>query len=246
MQNPVGGGSYTKLSRLVFDRMRREGADISALRQAKRELYAKNGKALDGYGEVDAELVAEYVEKNLLTDEAAIRAVVDYDRTLGQRILDFINNLLGRLGSKSARERLFLSRAKRYYQAALEATQESSARSGRTVAEHEGNISRIGEQLRSGELTDEQAEVIFNETYDPELDLRRNGAAEESGDRRRYSIINAEGGKRYVRADRQVIFGNDASSWRTTSTGKFAADRTLHSLARMEMSCGLRPHRQVN
>lgn len=206
-------GFYDKLSRLVFDRMRREGADISALRQAKRELYAKNGKALDGYGEVDAELVAEYVEKNLLTDEAAIRAVVDYDRTLGQRILDFLNNLLGRLGSKSARERLFLSRAKRYYQAALEETQESSARAGRTVAEHEGRISRIGEQLRSGELTDEQAEAVFNETYDPELDLRRNGAMEENESRRRYSIINTESGKRYVRADRQVIFGNDPQSW---------------------------------
>ena len=206
-------GFYDKLSRLVFDRMRREGADISALRQAKRELYEKNGVELEGYGEVDAELVAEYVEKNLLTDEAAVRAVVDYDRTLGQRILDFLNNLLGRLGSKSARERLFLSRAKRYYQAALEETQESSARAGQTVAEQEGNISRIGERLRSGELTDEQAEAIFNETYDPELDLRRNGAAEESRDRRRYSIINTEDGKRYVRADRQVIFGNDPQSW---------------------------------
>ena len=179
-------GFYDKLSRLVFDRMRREGADISALRQAKRELYEKNGVELEGYGEVDAELVAEYVEKNLLTDEAAIRAVVDYDRTLGQRILDFLNNLLGKLGSKSARERLFLSRARRYYQAALEETQESSARVGQTVAEQEGRISRIGEQLRGGELTDEQAEAIFNETYDPELDLRRNGAAEES--RRRYSF----------------------------------------------------------
>lgn len=179
-------GFYDKLSRLVFDRMRREGADISTLRQAKRELYEKNGVELEGYGEVDAELVAEYVEKNLLTDEAAIRAVVDYDRTLGQRILDFLNNLLGKLGSKSARERLFISRARRYYQAALEETQESSARAGQTVAEQEGNISRIGERLRSGELTDEQAEAIFNETYDPELDLRRNGAAEES--RRRYSF----------------------------------------------------------
>lgn len=179
-------GFYDKLSRLVFDRMRREGADISTLRQAKRELYEKNGVELEGYGEVDAELVAEYVEKNLLMDEAAIRAVVDYDRTLGQRILDFLNNLLGKLGSKSARERLFISRARRYYQAALEETQESSARAGQTVAEQEGNISRIGERLRSGELTDEQAEAIFNETYDPELDLRRNGAAEES--RRRYSF----------------------------------------------------------
>ena len=206
-------GFYDKLSRLVFDRMRREGADISALRQAKRELYEKNGVELEGYGEVDAELVAEYIEKNLLTDEAAIRAVVDYDRTLGQRILDFLNNLLGKLGSKSARERLFLSRARRYYQAALEETQESSARAGQSVAEQEGNISRIGERLRSGELTDEQAEAIFNETYDPELDLRRNGAAEESRDRRRYSIINTEDGKRYVRADRQVIFGNDPQSW---------------------------------
>ena len=206
-----GSSFYDKLRRLVFDRIRREGADVSALRQAKRELYKKNGVELEGYGEVDAELVAEYVEKNLLTDEAAIRAVVDYDRTLGQRILDFLNNLLGKLGSKSARERLFLSRAKRYYQAALEETQESSARAGQTVAEQEGNISRIGERLRSGELTDEQAEAIFNETYDPELDLRRNGAAEErrnhmpdrgdentvfaDGDGRSYSIEEIGGEK---------------------------------------------------
>lgn len=45
----------------------------------------------------------------------------------------------------------------------------------------------------------------------------------------RNSIVTLEDGKQYVKADRQVIFGNDPQSWseqlEDTSMGRYAGDR---------------------
>lgn len=73
-------------------------------RQEKAAFYAQNGVDLsgqvtqDGYSAVDVELVAEYVAKNLLTDAGSIQRVVQQNRTIGQQILQFINDLLAKNG----------------------------------------------------------------------------------------------------------------------------------------------------
>ena len=51
-------------------------------------------------------------------------------------------------------------------------------------------------------------EALFGDA----LEKAGNGA-ESSGEARRYSIEETRDGKKYVRADRQVIFGNDPQSW---------------------------------
>ena len=111
--------SYGELSSLVFDRLKATGEDIDALRTAKRELYERNGVTLADETAIDQEIVAEYVEKNLLTDEKSIRELVTRKRSLAQRISDWIDSVLAKLGNRDAGERAFLNRAKRLYAKAL-------------------------------------------------------------------------------------------------------------------------------
>ena len=72
---------------------------------------------------IDQEIVAEYVEKNLLTDEKSIRELVTRKRSLAQRISEWIDSVLAKLGNKDAGERAFLNRAKRLYAKALRKTE---------------------------------------------------------------------------------------------------------------------------
>ena len=107
----------------MFDRLKAAGEDIDALRTAKRELYERNGVTLADETAIDQEIVAEYVEKNLLTDEKSIRELVTQKRSLAQRISDWIDSVLAKLGNKDAGERAFLNRVKRLYAKALRETE---------------------------------------------------------------------------------------------------------------------------
>ena len=113
-----GSDAYNGLRSLVMRRMQDTGADLRKLRQAKAEQYARRGKNLTPEG-VDQELVAEYVEKYLLTDEQSIRQLVKENRTLGTRIMNWVDSMLAKLGNKDAQERQFLLNARKYYAQAL-------------------------------------------------------------------------------------------------------------------------------
>lgn len=115
-------GAYTDLRSVIFSQIQKQGGDLTKMRQEKAALYEKHGHTLGSDEEIDAEIVAEFVEKNLLTDEASIKAVVTQSPSLGQRILQFINDLLAKIGNKKAQERAFLTRARGYYQKALKET----------------------------------------------------------------------------------------------------------------------------
>lgn len=188
-----GGGSYGDLQRLVLRRIQQDGGDLQTLRQQKAELYARHGKELKA-SEVDAEIVAEYVEKHLLTDEQSIREMVRQDRTLGQRILDFIDRLLAKLGSGSAQERAFLTKARSYYRSALQETQSSFTAEMRQQAETqaagmegmEPRLERLRQQMASGEISDAEAEAVYDQTYNSEEDLRQGLGG------LRYSIQNTK------------------------------------------------------
>ena len=47
----------------MFDRVQKDGGDLSQLRQEKQNLYAQNGKVLRSQEEVDREIVAEELRK---------------------------------------------------------------------------------------------------------------------------------------------------------------------------------------
>lgn len=115
-------GAYTDLKSVIFSQIQKQGGDLAKMRQEKAALYEKHGHTLGSEEEIDAEIVAEFVEKNLLTDEASIKAVVTQSPSLGQRILQFINDLLAKIGDRKAQERAFLTKARDYYQTALRET----------------------------------------------------------------------------------------------------------------------------
>lgn len=113
-------GAYEDLSGLVLNRIRQTGGNLEQLRQEKAELYAGRGAQLASQEEIDREIVAQYVERHLLTDEQSIRELTQQNRSLGQRILSWLNELLAKLGNTRAQERAFLTRARDAYSRALQ------------------------------------------------------------------------------------------------------------------------------
>lgn len=130
-------GEYGKLQELVFDELERKGNDLEQLRQKKKELYARHGVELGDQTVIDSEIVAEYMEKNLLTNEESIRELVRKDRTLAEKIRDQIDKILAALGNEDAQARVFLSKAKRIYSAALNETTQESQETQKPQAEQE-------------------------------------------------------------------------------------------------------------
>lgn len=91
-----GKGLYKKLRDFVFDTLAGEGATAEDLRAAKRaehELYA----GLDD-AQIDREIVAEFVETRLLTDEQVMRAVVRREgKSFARRLLDTLRGLIEKI-----------------------------------------------------------------------------------------------------------------------------------------------------
>lgn len=184
-----GNNFYDHLRQTVLQKIKADGVNLDTMRAEKQALYDRHGVT---DVDVDAEIVAEYVEKNLLTDEESIRRLVQENRTLGQRIMEFIDKLLAKLGNKKAQEREFLSKTRRYYADALAESQVSEAAGQQ---ERVRSMERLQEQMASGELTEEEAWQVFNEVYDAELDLQ-NGLRGNQ-----YSIETTPEGEKYVRAE---------------------------------------------
>lgn len=88
-----GKGLYTKLRDFVFDTLTGEGAtaeDLRASKRAEHELYA----GLDD-AQIDREIVAEFVETRLLTDEQVMREVVRREgKSFARRLLDTLRGLI--------------------------------------------------------------------------------------------------------------------------------------------------------
>lgn len=142
----------------------------------------KNGVDLsvqtpDGFSAVDTELVANYVEQHLLTDAESIQRVVRQNRTLGHRILRFINGLLGKIGFKSAKERAFLLRARALYNAALNETQSSFRRDLQQKYDAQNSsLDTVRERYESGELSEAEAAAEHDRLFDPELYMEQRTA----------------------------------------------------------------------
>lgn len=170
-------GVYGKLSRLVLNRMQDTGMDLDTAREAKRQQYQRQGRSLPTQAAVDQELVAEYVSKYLLTNEQQIVSLVQQDRSLGQKIHDFFDRLLAKLGNKNAQERAFLSRAKNIYAKALRQTQAAGMGAAGTVQTEaaqptgesdadvagDGFLDNLDAQLAAGEITEDEYDGIREE-----------------------------------------------------------------------------------
>ena len=181
--------AYQELSSLVFDRIQRTGGDLEQLRREKQELYARYGKRLRSQEEVDQEIVAEYVEHNLLTNEQEILDLTRENPTLGRRIMDWIDRILARLGNSSAQERSFLTTARNTYARALEQTR-TSREAGQQPAAPAAQTAPAGRRTeRQGEPQEQGQEAAprQQETWPepetepaaPEADQERHSRREE-------------------------------------------------------------------
>ena len=114
---------YQKLVDLTMNKLEAEqkakGKTLDDLYREKETLYADGGVRLASYDEITSELVAEYVEKRLLTDEASIKSLVSENRTLGQRIREWFDSLLAKMGNASAKEREYIRQMRDMYARAL-------------------------------------------------------------------------------------------------------------------------------
>lgn len=125
-------GLYQDFSREIMDYMQRDmGIDLDEMRLAVMEDYAARGTALDSEG-ADRELVAKFAEDMLFRDEKAIRRLLEKDRNLFQRILDWIRTAKVRV--KGTDEERFLMEAESLYERALQqaGTMEGSANAQNT------------------------------------------------------------------------------------------------------------------
>ena len=125
-------GLYQDFSREIMDYMQRDmGIDLDEMRMAVMEDYAARGTALDSEG-ADRELVAKFAEDMLFRDEKAIRRLLEKDRNLFQRILDWIRTAKVRV--KGTDEERFLMEAESLYERALQqaGTMEGSANAQNT------------------------------------------------------------------------------------------------------------------
>ena len=172
--------NYGELADVVLKRIGQTD-DLPGLRRQKAELYAKNGIPLRGEAEIDQEIVAEYVERHLLTDEASILELTRENRTLGERILAWINRLLAKLGNSRAQERAFLTQARDAYAKALRQTNSNTAAAQQQTA-REAAIQSLREEYADGTLSEE----AFYEALDAVME--EESAAGESMLEGRFSI----------------------------------------------------------
>ena len=175
--------AYRDLSSLVFDRIQKTGGDLERLRQEKQAFYAQNGKLLRSQKEVDQEIVAEYVEHNLLTSEQEILELTREKPTLAQRIMDWIDQLLAKLGNSSARERDFLTTARNTYARALEQTR-TTQEAGRSAQQ---TAAPAAQAAPAGQQTERQTEPQARE-QETAPKQQTDSAAEEEKQRSREEI----------------------------------------------------------
>ena len=166
--------AYAELSDLVLNRIQQTGGNLEQLRQEKAELYARRGARLPSQKAIDQEIVANYVERYLLTDEQSIMELTRQNRSLGQRILSWLNELLAKLGNTNAQERAFLTQARDAYARALQQTQTSFNQQTQQAAPAamQGNQQTTGQPVMEGGGTAQVQEQQTKQTR-PAEETRR-------------------------------------------------------------------------
>ena len=166
--------AYAELSDLVLNRIQQTGGNLEQLRQEKAELYARRGARLPSQKAIDQEIVANYVERYLLTDEQSIMELTRQNRSLGQRILSWLNELLAKLGNTNAQERAFITQARDAYARALQQTQTSFNQQTQQAAPAamQGNQQTTGQPVMEGGGTAQVQEQQTQQTR-PDEETRR-------------------------------------------------------------------------
>lgn len=172
-----GKGLYKKLRDFVFGTLAGEGATAEDLRAAKRAehvLYA----GLDD-AQIDREIVAEFVETRLLTDEQVMRAVVRREgKSFAHRLLDTLRGLIEKvkaalhIGNADAEQLKMLERGRDILAEVIRSEETSEAADGIAFAfvgknkngirKYETDFHADMPQAERGRLFKERLATIFN------------------------------------------------------------------------------------
>lgn len=164
--------SYGELKAVVMEQLEQEGVDITQRRQELRERYERNNKPLQDDVEADQEIVAQFVEQKLLTDEQTIMELTRTNRTLMERILGWINRTLQKLGVKKTSERDTLERAREIYARALQESgreqQSDQAKGAGADADLQEARGKLRRALEQGEITEEEYDAAMETVLEEE------------------------------------------------------------------------------
>ena len=149
-----------------------ERGDLEKAIYARMEAYAESGQTLDYEAALD-EAAADFTEE-LLLDEGLFRQLAQEDRSLAQRILDALKDLLARLKrTLSGGEVSRLERASKAWEAALE---EVSAQKNTATASGAVKHSYAGVRAKTADLDAlETAKQQEAEGVDPEAVRKETG-----------------------------------------------------------------------
>lgn len=150
--------SYQELQSVVMDQLQKDGIDINRRRQEIQALYERNNVELKDQAEIDQEIVAQFVETRLLTDEQTILDLTKTNRSLMERVLDWINRTLQKLGVRKTTERDTLEKARDLYARALQESreQEQNAAAAQQQKEVQDVVQYLRNALASGEITESE------------------------------------------------------------------------------------------
>ena len=150
--------SYQELQSVVMDQLQKDGVDIDQRRQEIQALYERNNVELKDQAEIDQEIVAQFVETRLLTDEQTILDLTRTNRSLMERVLDWINRTLQKLGVRKTTERDTLEKARDLYARALQESreQEQNAATAQQQKEVQDVVQYLRNALASGEITESE------------------------------------------------------------------------------------------
>lgn len=169
--------SYQELQSVVLDQLQKDGVDINRRRQEIQALYERNNVGLKDQSEIDQEIVAQFVETRLLTDEKTILDLTRTNRSLMERVLDWINRTLQKMGVRKTTERDTLEKARDLYARALQESreQEQNAAAAQQQKEVQDVVQYLRNALASGEITeseyDEAMESVMEQASLAGVDL---------------------------------------------------------------------------
>lgn len=129
--------SYDKLARYVLNRMGTEA--VEAERQRIGNIRTAEGQALTAE-QIDREIVADWAGRNLLNNEADIVDIVRTDRTLAERIKDWLTGMVKRFTGTT--EEKFYSHARSLYIKALNEARKAEAVDAKAAASFRYSVSK--------------------------------------------------------------------------------------------------------
>lgn len=192
---------YSDLVSVIEKNLTAGGIDSQVLRDNIKAEYAERGVQLDDDG-ANRELVAKYAEEFLFTDEASIQRLANQNRSLAQRIKDWIHGMVVKF--KGTRQEKALLEAEKKYIKALKNTT-GARETGKTQYSFSGSSIKSQKEYR---------EAVERGDYDTANRLLSETASKRGYEvnpdyRMQHQAPNSKDGYSARFDDLSIMFGDD-------------------------------------